>query len=80
MQVHQFPELREQVQSLGGMYDILDYDGCSTLWFNKWEDAKNFFSSKSHQALGEDCAHFMDTKKGVKVFIGCVSHFVPRNL
>ncbi|KAH8175633.1 ethD domain-containing protein [Sarocladium implicatum] len=67
-QVHAFPELREKAKSLG--YDVDDWDGCSTLYFKEFDDAQNFFQSKDHKSLGEDCKHFMDLEKGVKVVVG----------
>jgi hypothetical protein len=66
--VHAFPELKEKAKGMG--YDVADYDGCSTLYFKCFDDAQNFFSSKDHAKLGEDCKHFMDLSKGVKVMVG----------
>jgi hypothetical protein len=49
---------------------LLDYDGCSTLWFKRWEDAEAFFTSPEYAALAADCKHFMDTEKGVRAMVG----------
>jgi hypothetical protein len=50
--------------------DVLDYDGCSTLWVKSWDDAEKFFSSPEYGNLFADCANFMDTASGIKVMAG----------
>ena len=67
-QLHAFPEMREKAKSLG--YHVDDWDGCSILYFKTFDDARNFFSSKEHATLAEDCKQFMDLEKGVKVVVG----------
>ena len=49
--------------------DVLDYDGCSTLWFHTWEEAQTFWKSPEYAELASDCDHFMD-KNGIKMFAG----------
>lgn len=60
--------MRARARALG--MDLLDYDGCSTLWFRSWEDAEAFFASPDYAALASDCKHFMDTDKGVRAMVG----------
>lgn len=60
--------MRARAETLG--MALLDYDGCSTLWFKRWEDAEAFFTSPEYAALAADCKHFMDTEKGVKAMVG----------
>lgn len=62
--------MKAKVKSLG--MDLLDYDGCSTLWFRNWTDAEKFFTSPQYTSLAADCAHFMDTSKGIKMLAGLV--------
>lgn len=38
--------MKAKVQSFGYMgIELLDYEGCSTLWFRNWDDAEKFFTS-----------------------------------
>lgn len=67
-QQHQTPEDQARVKKLG--MDLLQCDGCSTLWFGSWDDAEAFFSSPQYRALSADCAHFMDTSNGIKMMAG----------
>ncbi|VUC33175.1 unnamed protein product [Clonostachys rosea] len=67
-QLHQTPEMKTRAKALG--MDVFDYDGCSALWFQKWEDAEAFFASPEYSSLSADCAHFMDTSRGIKVMAG----------
>lgn len=65
--------MKAKVQSFGHMgIELLDYEGCSTLWFRNWDDAENFFNSPEYAGLSADCAHFMDTSKGIKMIAGYV--------
>lgn len=68
--MHQSPEVKARANKLG--MDLLDYDGCSTLWLKCWEDVEAFFSSAEYRSLAADCVHFMDTSKGIKVMAGYV--------
>lgn len=60
--------MRAKAQAMG--MDLLDHDGCSTLWFRSWENAEAFFTSPDYKALAADCKHFMDTDSGIKVMVG----------
>lgn len=60
--------MKAKAKSLG--MDLLDYDGCSTLWFRNWDDAERFFNSSEYGALADDCKHFMDTSNGIKMMAG----------
>lgn len=71
IQLHQTPEMKARAKALG--LDVFDYDGCSALWFQKWEDAEAFFASPEYSSLSADCAHFLDTSRGIKVMAGYVS-------
>lgn len=66
--MHQSPEMKDRAKAMG--MELLDYDGCSTLWFRSWRDAEAFFTSPEYAALAADCKHFMDTGRGVKAMIG----------
>lgn len=48
VQLYQSPEMKEKAKSLG--MEILDYDGCSTIWVKSWDDWMNFASSPEYQA------------------------------
>lgn len=53
--------------------NAMEFDGCSTLWFKKWEDFENFFTSPEYETnLTDDCKHFMDVEGGLSVFAGYV--------
>ncbi|KAF7187780.1 hypothetical protein HII31_10882 [Pseudocercospora fuligena] len=61
-QIHQSADLKEKARDLGVTLGIehLDYDGCSEIWVEKWEDWINFSSSPEYaQAMNPDCKHFM---------------------
>lgn len=61
--------MKEKVKSVPGM-QLLDYDGCSTLWFKTWDNAEAFFTSPHFAALADDCNNFMDTSAGIKMLAG----------
>ncbi|EME77272.1 uncharacterized protein MYCFIDRAFT_42215 [Pseudocercospora fijiensis CIRAD86] len=61
-QVHQTADLKEKARDLGANLGIehMDYDGCSEIWVEKWEDWVEFSSSEEYsQAMNPDCKHFM---------------------
>lgn len=60
--------MKAKVKALG--MDLLECDGCSTLWFRNWDDAEAFFKSPEYATLAADCAHFMDTSNGIKMMAG----------
>ena len=38
----------------------MDYDGCSELWVEKWEDIAAFFGSEEYKRVMQpDCPNFM---------------------
>jgi len=50
--------MKERAQSLGE--NVIDYDGCATLWVKDWEAWLSFYNSKEYAAaLGPDCEIFM---------------------
>lgn len=58
VQVHQTSEFKEKAKSLG--LEHMDYDGCSELWVEKWEDIAAFFGSEEYKRVMQpDCPNFM---------------------
>ncbi|KAH7019821.1 EthD domain-containing protein [Ilyonectria destructans] len=68
-QHHQLPGMKEGLARMG--MNTMEFDGCSTLWFKKWEDFENFFTSPEYETnLTDDCKQFMDVEGGLSVFAG----------
>lgn len=62
--------MKQKLQDMG--MDVLDFDGCSTLWVKSFDDLERFFTSPEYQKLSDDCKNFMETdaKGALKVFAG----------
>lgn len=67
VQHHTTPELKASIARIG--QHILDFDGCSTLWFRSWADYEAFFTAPNFGRLVNDGALFMDTSS-VTVYAG----------
>lgn len=48
---------------------MLDFDGCSTLWFRNWDDYEKFFTAPNFASLVADGDLFMDTSS-ITVYAG----------
>ncbi|TPX08254.1 uncharacterized protein E0L32_001850 [Thyridium curvatum] len=67
VQHHQSAEDKEWVKKCG--HSLLDYDGCTSLWFKTWEAYYGFLHSPGYKKIGPDCAYFLDTST-IVVFAG----------
>ncbi len=61
--------MREDLKKFG--QQVLDFDGCSTVWFRTWDDYSNFFTGQDFPALVQDGELFMDVSS-ITVYAGCV--------
>ncbi|KAL4963401.1 EthD domain-containing protein [Aspergillus stella-maris] len=72
-QVHNLHDLNKQGTNMG--LSVLDFqwDACSEMYFQSWEDYEQFIGSDElRDVLGPDGARIMDTDKGVKVMVTMV--------
>ncbi|KAL4798532.1 EthD domain-containing protein [Aspergillus venezuelensis] len=72
-QVHNHHDLNKQAATIG--LSVLDFqwDACSEMYFQSWEDYQQFIGSDElRDVLGPDGARIMDTDKGVKVMVTMV--------
>ncbi|CAK7240334.1 MAG: hypothetical protein STHCBS139747_001773 [Sporothrix thermara] len=67
VQHHTSPEEKARLAKIG--QKVLDFDGCSTLWFRNWDDYEKFFTSPNFAELVADGDLFMDTSS-VTVYAG----------
>ncbi len=61
-QHHCPPETHAKVKALG--VDVLEYDGCTTMWVRDWDDIIAFHHSEDFKRTAADCAHFLDLSPG----------------
>lgn len=47
VQFHALPRWKEKARNFEG-FEILDFDGCSEIWVDSFEDAEAFFSSEEY--------------------------------
>ncbi|KAF2165613.1 hypothetical protein M409DRAFT_23905 [Zasmidium cellare ATCC 36951] len=67
VQVHQTAEWKERAKSLGLVH--LDFDGCSEIWVETWQDWMDFFNSEEYaKVMQPDCPRFMAFP--ISVFVG----------
>jgi len=56
------------VKQLDGI-KMLEFDGCSEIWVEKWDDWMTFFGSDEYaKAMGPDCKYFMQMP--ISVYVG----------
>ncbi|KAL4937899.1 hypothetical protein BDV06DRAFT_226527 [Aspergillus oleicola] len=72
-QVHNHHDLNKQAAKLGLSVFDFQWDACSEMYFQTWEDYERFIGSDElRDILGPDGARIMDTDKGVKVMVTLV--------
>ncbi|KIH87360.1 hypothetical protein SPBR_05349 [Sporothrix brasiliensis 5110] len=67
VQHHTSPAAKARLAKMG--QQVLDFDGCSTLWFRNWDDYEQFFTAPDFSELVADGDLFMDTSS-VTVYAG----------
>jgi hypothetical protein len=51
--------MKEKIKDLTGI-EMLEFDGCSEIWVQTWDDWMNFFKSDEYnRAMNPDCKYFM---------------------
>ena len=51
--------MKERVKQLTDI-QMLEFDGCSEIWVQNWDDWMRFYSSEEYaKAMSPDCEHFM---------------------
>ncbi|KAL4951854.1 hypothetical protein BDW69DRAFT_185969 [Aspergillus filifer] len=71
--IHNHHDLNKQAADMG--LSVLDFqwDACSEMYFQTWEDYEQFIGSDElRDVLGPDGARIMDTDRGVKVMVTMV--------
>ncbi|KAL4926325.1 EthD domain-containing protein [Aspergillus undulatus] len=72
-QVHRHHDLNKEAAKLGMSVLDFQWDACSEMYFQSWEDYERFIKSDElRDVLGPDGARIMNTEIGVKVMVTAV--------